>query len=368
MEPFSITCTTCGARLTVRSQAAIGQILGCPRCKSMVLVERPAAAGSAAPDLSETLDSLPGDDGLATSPAGPLASDSAWAETLPELDVGDAQWSGEPADTAEGRARWKDQQAAASTEATARADEAEGMPAGSGPVLPSDAWSSPATGRLRQWALVALAAVTGLALAVSVLVFLAYRAGHGTRAITSAGEEEDLAGQKPTGTGEEDLTGQKPAATGDEDLAGQKPTGTGEEDLAGQKPAATGQEDLAGPKPAATGQEDLTGQKPAATGQEDLAGQTPAATGHEDPAGQKPAATGEEVPAGPKPVATAGQRPPVEGPPGLEPPPKADPQGLPDDAVAGLLERFGPLLNNAPFEAPAAPADDPLPPVPAGEP
>ena len=39
MEPFSISCTTCQARLTVRSQAAIGQIMSCPKCSSMVLVE-----------------------------------------------------------------------------------------------------------------------------------------------------------------------------------------------------------------------------------------------------------------------------------------------------------------------------------------
>ncbi len=40
-ELFSVECTTCKARLKVRSLDAIGQILGCPKCHSMVLVAPP---------------------------------------------------------------------------------------------------------------------------------------------------------------------------------------------------------------------------------------------------------------------------------------------------------------------------------------
>jgi hypothetical protein len=39
---FSIQCTTCKARLKVRDAAAVGQILSCPKCQSMVLVAPPA--------------------------------------------------------------------------------------------------------------------------------------------------------------------------------------------------------------------------------------------------------------------------------------------------------------------------------------
>ncbi len=41
MELFSVTCTTCRARLKVRDLAAIGQILACPKCQSMVQVAPP---------------------------------------------------------------------------------------------------------------------------------------------------------------------------------------------------------------------------------------------------------------------------------------------------------------------------------------
>ena len=42
-ESFSIACTTCQAQLRVRDRSAIGQILTCPKCGSMVLVEAPDA-------------------------------------------------------------------------------------------------------------------------------------------------------------------------------------------------------------------------------------------------------------------------------------------------------------------------------------
>lgn len=41
MELFSIVCPTCSARLKVRDAAAIGQILNCPKCSSMVRVAAP---------------------------------------------------------------------------------------------------------------------------------------------------------------------------------------------------------------------------------------------------------------------------------------------------------------------------------------
>lgn len=41
MELFTVTCTTCQCRLKVRERAVIGQILACPKCQAMVLVQPP---------------------------------------------------------------------------------------------------------------------------------------------------------------------------------------------------------------------------------------------------------------------------------------------------------------------------------------
>src|SRR5438067_358239 len=41
MPLFTVTCTTCTARLSVRETSAIGQILECPKCGSMVQIVPP---------------------------------------------------------------------------------------------------------------------------------------------------------------------------------------------------------------------------------------------------------------------------------------------------------------------------------------
>lgn len=44
LEPYKIICVTCQAKLSVRNESLIGQIVACPRCDSMVEVTPPVAA------------------------------------------------------------------------------------------------------------------------------------------------------------------------------------------------------------------------------------------------------------------------------------------------------------------------------------
>lgn len=67
---FSILCTTCKTKLRVRDPAVVGQILACPKCSSMVLVQAPP--GWAPP--------LPGEVPSAT-PAGSHGNGSAHQES-----------------------------------------------------------------------------------------------------------------------------------------------------------------------------------------------------------------------------------------------------------------------------------------------
>jgi hypothetical protein len=50
MELFALHCTTCKARLRVTDESVIGQILSCPKCHSMVMVEPPPGWGSGVTD------------------------------------------------------------------------------------------------------------------------------------------------------------------------------------------------------------------------------------------------------------------------------------------------------------------------------
>ena len=59
MKPFTLTCASCNARLAVRNAAALGQVLGCPKCGSMVKIVAPEpvpeVAGSSAVEEDRAL-------------------------------------------------------------------------------------------------------------------------------------------------------------------------------------------------------------------------------------------------------------------------------------------------------------------------
>lgn len=69
---FKISCVTCSARLSVRNEAVIGQILACPKCGSMVQVTPPAP--------SESTTQMAND---AEAAAKIAASDVSQAEVVP---------------------------------------------------------------------------------------------------------------------------------------------------------------------------------------------------------------------------------------------------------------------------------------------
>jgi hypothetical protein len=79
---FSISCTTCQTRLAVRSPSAIGQILECPKCHSMVHVAPPPGWTPSAPTPPATADaSTPPP--LTKVAASPKTLDLEPAETSP---------------------------------------------------------------------------------------------------------------------------------------------------------------------------------------------------------------------------------------------------------------------------------------------
>ncbi len=51
MKTFKIRCVTCQASLVVRDEALLGQIVACPRCESMVEVQRPASETTSAGEI-----------------------------------------------------------------------------------------------------------------------------------------------------------------------------------------------------------------------------------------------------------------------------------------------------------------------------
>jgi len=66
---FSITCTTCQARLKVRNRAAIGQILACPKCDAMVEVVPPPDWQAQGPPGPAATSSPPNDQAIVAADA-----------------------------------------------------------------------------------------------------------------------------------------------------------------------------------------------------------------------------------------------------------------------------------------------------------
>jgi hypothetical protein len=73
MQPFSVTCETCGARLKVRDESVVGEIHSCPKCASMVLIALPATGLKNAPPASA--DHSPSEALRATDVAVPQLAD-----------------------------------------------------------------------------------------------------------------------------------------------------------------------------------------------------------------------------------------------------------------------------------------------------
>ncbi|MFV1965411.1 MAG: hypothetical protein ACC628_08310 [Pirellulaceae bacterium] len=159
-DSFSIACTTCQAQLRVRDRSVVGQILTCPKCGSMVLVEPPDGAG----ELNRR-----------RSPP-PLPTPTS------EADVESPQHSQTHAtnlsDTVDDPTRYGTIDAPPEDPATT--DEmSEDLPdandAPEQPLLPTEAWTSESTLQWRRWLLIAVAGVLGVGLAVALLGWIVGR-------------------------------------------------------------------------------------------------------------------------------------------------------------------------------------------------
>ncbi|QDU97743.1 hypothetical protein Pla8534_55970 [Lignipirellula cremea] len=99
MVLFSIHCETCKAKLTVRSVDAIGQILACPKCAGMVLIQPPAGwvppddTAAAATAAASGVDIMP----RKPAPEAPAPEAPAAATTAPETSPANQPTAGQEA-------------------------------------------------------------------------------------------------------------------------------------------------------------------------------------------------------------------------------------------------------------------------------
>jgi DNA-directed RNA polymerase subunit RPC12/RpoP len=222
-QPFSITCTTCKSRLKVRSTAAIGQVVPCPKCGGMVLVKAPEEA--VPPEVASA----------ATKPVEPQAS-TASPHNTKDFDDVESILAGKqrvPAEIPPPAERAAAGHESASTAAMAPAGKAaraaiprEASPAAAGRA-PQELAERAAAGDLaalrplRYGMWLAISILAGIGLAVGVVVVSTWllrddgdqtATGSAVASATSNGKPEPAANEKPKGVVSPAEQGDVPAA------------------------------------------------------------------------------------------------------------------------------------------------------------
>jgi len=168
MIPFSITCTTCQARLTVNSEDALGQILQCPKCNSMVAVPESADTTTAPASTNQS------------PPAAPPVSDSS-AETVDHYDSTDiSRLIDHPTPPVPGEHQaWEGE---ALSDSRAQQEGAEP------PILPTDDWASAGSRQIRQRVLIGGLITSCLVTLVAIIYVLS----------NNQENEAEISAKKPT--------------------------------------------------------------------------------------------------------------------------------------------------------------------------
>ena len=151
MEPFTILCETCAARLKVTQPKAIGQKLACPKCNSMVQVVVPEGVTITPEETEDTASSFDFDDIekiLQKSPG--KAAKVASSNSPPRPTASDAA-TGAP------RSRSGDQPASQPEPATQHAP------------APGEQWTSPAAKSRQKWVIAGAVAIGSLLLVFAVI-------------------------------------------------------------------------------------------------------------------------------------------------------------------------------------------------------
>ncbi len=259
MEPFLIRCTTCKARLKVREENSLGQILPCPKCGSMVFVAPRAE--------SATTHELPGADAATNPPA------RGGAPSQPEAVFGDAfeqieqLLEGESHDSSvshTGRWRVSDSSPVSDVRRPTHEDAppepstaAESVAFDAGDSGP-DEWIPESVGLVRRYAAIVGGVLVGTVLAVGFTVWTLNRSTSPTTSDQAEAEVVDDVGANPPEQ-PSDLREREPLVTDDSEV--QAPTPASEVAVEEESPAEPlAIESAAAPvnAPAATLEEDAS--------------------------------------------------------------------------------------------------------------
>lgn len=168
MEPFTVTCATCESRLRVRNPGLVGQLVNCPKCSSMILIERPAVGGQgAAPGPKIEVGAGPGVAFDSMAVTKEALADHVSGLSLPETPTTADDYRLAEADDASAPLAPPKIDMASRYLDNWQADT---------PHVPSAQWTSESSHRTRQYLLIAFMGLTGIAVAgILFVLFLRWQ-------------------------------------------------------------------------------------------------------------------------------------------------------------------------------------------------
>ncbi len=240
MEPFSIICKSCAAKLKVTKASAVGQILACPKCGTMVPITAPEGwvddsqdSIAASQDSIGSMGNFEDIDDILANPAPPSAPTQSRQRPVasprqtraPQTRSGNtvpkSSKLNTPAPVQQTRQRKTPQPQAPAQQAPARqTSQPAPDPTGSGPIIPNDQWASEDTKRRRR-AVMTIAGILGLFLmmgAATVAILVTSKKPNGTPVAQLADQNADVElGNEENGVPDEPLI--------DEPIDDKKPEG-----------------------------------------------------------------------------------------------------------------------------------------------
>lgn len=196
MEPFSIQCDQCQSRLKVRKLAAIGKVLGCPKCGNSIKVVPPPGwsppADAKVPHSQQTESSKPasnpskGSESPIESEANAEAGLGTDFEDMDQLLAGLGKESPDtrtPSGTA--------QPSVTSAPPTGNEGATAGNPVNA-PGLPTAAWESDTTKSRQRFTLILSGVIGALVIGILMIGYLVYRLGQPDEQVVQKSPEDEL--------------------------------------------------------------------------------------------------------------------------------------------------------------------------------
>ena len=193
MQPFSLICKSCAARLKVTKASAVGQLLACPKCGTMLHVT-PPAGWSPPPSQFDSQISSEGLDESAVAGEGNFEDiEDLLADALPPLNSPSepATANATHSSTVAGKSATRN----ANSAKTAQHDSSKLV---RGAVLPNEQWTGEGTRRRKTFSLVLFGGLATILLISAVCVAIVLNASSKNSETANATNPEPLPNLDPT--------------------------------------------------------------------------------------------------------------------------------------------------------------------------